>query len=264
MMRIRRPAVAGTFYPADPDELATMVDGFLAAAQPPHAGGPPVAVIAPHAGYVYSGPTAGVAYAQLRLWAPLISRVVVVGPAHWVPTRGLALSTADAFETPLGRITIDRAACAELLAHPAVCLSDEAHRDEHSLEVHLPFLQRVLGGHWTLVPVVAGSGPAPMIADAFDALWGTAGTLFVISTDLSHYHDLATARSLDAATAAAIVAADWEHLRSTDACGAVPVCGALELARRHGEHITLLDLSTSADTIGPADRVVGYGSFEIR
>ena len=264
MMRTRRAAVAGTFYPADRTELAELVDGMLAGAPSAHDAGPPIALIAPHAGYVYSGPTAAAAYARLRLWAPFIDRIVVVGPAHRVAVHGLGLSTAEAFETPLGRIPVDRAACDELLTHRGVCISDETHRDEHSVEVHLPFLQRILGDAWQLVPVVAGSGPPPVIADAFETLWGAHGTVFVISTDLSHYHDLRSARSLDRTTAATIVAASWEHLGSEDACGAVPVRGALELARRHGEHVSLVELATSADTIGPADRVVGYGSFVIR
>lgn len=264
MTRVRHPAVAGTFYPADPRALRVMVDRFLDAAPAVDEATPPVAVIAPHAGYVYSGPTAGRAYARLRPWVGQIDRVVVVGPAHRVPVHGLGLSTAEAFDTPLGRIRVDRNACDALAFHAGVTWSDDTHRYEHSLEVQLPFLQRTLGDEWLLVPVVAGGGTAPLIADAFEHLWGAPRTLFVVSTDLSHYHDVTTARRLDRATAATIVAGSWEELDDLDACGAIPVRAALELARRHDEHVELVQLSTSADTIGPDDRVVGYGSFVVR
>ena len=160
-------------------------------------------------------------------------------------------------------IPLDLDANRMLLERGAV-LDDRAHEYEHSVEVQLPFLQRVLGDGWSLVPVVAGSGSATAVADVLDVLWGAPGTVFVISSDLSHYHDLHTARRLDRGTAATIVSAAWEQLGSDDACGVVPVRGALELARRRGEHVTLVDLRTSADTAGPADRVVGYGSFVVR
>jgi len=141
---------------------------------------------------------------------------------------------------------------------------DWAHSAEHSIEVHLPFLQRVLGDHWSLVPVVVGRATPAIVADALETVWAADGTLVVISTDLSHYHDARTARQMDATTAAAIVAEDWEALDGEHACGAVPVRGALELARRHAESVTMLDLRNSGDTAGPAPRVVGYGSFLVR
>jgi AmmeMemoRadiSam system protein B len=264
MRHIRWPAVAGLFYPGEYAALASTVDQLLADAVPEDDDGCPVALIVPHAGYIYSGPTAAAGYVRLRPWATTIRRVVVLGPAHRVPVHGLALSSADAFATPLGIIPTDPEATHVLFAHDGVAIDDRAHAPEHSIEVHLPFLQRVLDEGWTVVPVIAGSGPAPQLADALAELWGLPGTLFVVSTDLSHYHDLATARRLDRETAATITAASWEHLHSDDACGAVPVRGALELARRHGEHIDLVDLRTSGDTAGDAHRVVGYGSFVVR
>jgi AmmeMemoRadiSam system protein B len=261
MKSVRQPAVAGMFYPADPTELTALVDGLVADVATVDDTVQPVALIVPHAGYHYSGHTAAAAYARLRPWADTITRVVVVGPAHRVALRGLGLPTTDSFSTPLGAIPVDRAACTELSAHPAVAFNDDTHRLEHSIEVQLPFLQRVLGDAWTLVPVVAGTIAAPHAADAFAQLWGAPHTLFVISTDLSHYHDLATAKALDRATAATIVAASWETIGADDACGAVPVRGALELARRAHHHVRLLELTTSADAGGPTEQVVGYGSF---
>ena len=268
-MSVRRPAVAGSFYPGDAGQLAATIDGLLdsvldsvlAGAEPVSETVAPVALVVPHAGYRYSGHTAATAYARLRPWADAFSRVVVVGPAHRVALRGLGLPTHDAFSTPLGLIPVDRPACIELLTHRGVELNDDTHRLEHSIEVQLPFLQRVLENGWSLVPVVAGDIDAPAVADAFAHLWGAPRTLFVISSDLSHYHDLATAQWLDRATAANIVAGRWESLDHEGACGATPVRGALELARRHGEHVRLIELSTSADGGGPTDGVVGYGSF---
>lgn len=267
MTLLRPAAVAGTFYPADPGELARSVDSLLAGATDDavHAeAAAPVALIVPHAGYVYSGPIAASAYARLAPWRDSITRVVVIGPAHRVPVRGLALSSADAFRTPLGDVPIDRVANSMLTGLPGVHVDDRAHAAEHSIEVQLPFLQMVLAAGWTLVPIVAGDAPAAMVADVLDQCWGEPGTLVVVSSDLSHYHVAQAARRLDASTAASIVAGRWELLRGDDACGAVPVRGALELSRRHGQHVSLLDLRNSADTAGPADRVVGYGSFLVR
>lgn len=268
MTLVRRPAVAGSFYPADPTELAAMVDAMLAAAPvgPAHADDaiPPVAIIVPHAGFVYSGPVAATAYARVRRWQQAITRVVVIGPAHRVPVHGLALSSAAAFSTPLGLVPIDHIANGLLARCPGVYTDDSAHAQEHSVEVHLPFLQRALGHDWSLVPIVAGAASATMVADALEKVWGADGTLVVVSTDLSHYHDQRTAHRMDAATAAMIVSARWEEVDGDHACGAVPVRGALELTRRHTEAVTLLDLRTSGDTAGPATRVVGYGSFLVR
>lgn len=269
MNAVRPPAVAGTFYSAEPRELAADVDAMLAAVamgdpEAAPADTPPIALIVPHAGYVYSGPVAASAYARVRPWRSTISRVVVIGPAHRVAVDGLALSSARGFATPLGRVPLDHIANGVLARHSGVHTDDWAHAEEHSIEVHLPFLQRVLGDHWSLVPIVAGRASTALVADVLDTVWGADGTLVVVSTDLSHYHDAPTAQQMDAATAAAIVAEHWEAVDSEHACGAVPVRGALELASRHHEQVTLLDLRNSGDTAGPSSRVVGYGSFLVR
>lgn len=269
MTTVRPAAVAGFFYPDDPDQLMTMVDSMLALAQAP-ADAPanddelPVALIVPHAGYVYSGPVAASAYVHLRRWRDDVRRVMVIGPPHRVPVHGLALSGADEWVTPLGRIPVDRPACEQLLNTPGVCVDDHAHAAEHSIEVHLPFLQRVLDPGWTLVPVLAGGPAAGSLADALESVWAAPGTVAVVSTDLSHYHPQWQARSLDRATAELIVNREWEHLDGDRACGASGVRAALELARRHHEHVELVDLRDSGDTSGPMDRVVGYGSFLVR
>lgn len=258
MAAVRRPAVAGTFYPGDAARLRGLVDDLLAGAGT-SAEEPVKAVIAPHAGYVYSGPVAACAFATLRVVAERIRRVVVIGPAHFVRVRGVAVPTAEAFRTPLGDVPLDRAAIATIQGLAQVQLADAPHAPEHALEVELPFLQAILGD-FTLVPLVVGESSPMEIAEVLARLWGGDETLIVVSSDLSHYHDHATARRLDAATAAAIEALD-PRLGPDDACGHLPISGLLIEARRRRLEATRLDLRSSGDTAGPRDRVVGYGAW---
>lgn len=269
---VRPPAVAGTFYPAGRSELEAMVRDLLSeagAASPagstrgPLPGPTPKAVIAPHAGFVFSGPVAASVYARLAPARGLVSRVVLVGPAHRVPLRGLALPDATAFETPLGTVPIDAEGVARVLELPQVRALHAAHELEHSLEVQLPFLQVVLG-RFSLVPLVAGDASAREVAQVLDAVWGGDETLVVVSSDLSHYHDHATARRLDAATTRAIEALDGDAIGFDDACGRVPIRGLLEAAKARGLSPETLDVRSSGDTAGPRDRVVGYGAWTFR
>ncbi len=258
-MQLTRPAaVAGMFYPADKHKLQAMVQSYLDHTTP--AGGLPKAIIAPHAGYIYSGPIAASVYARLRQGRGRVSRVVLLGPAHRVGFHGLAVSSALWFATPLGDIPIDRQACADLSALPFVHELDQAHAQEHSLEVQLPFLQEVLGA-FNLVPVVVGNAKPEEVAAVLDALWGGDETLIVISSDLSHYHDYATARRMDAATSKAIESLRLEDIDYEDACGRLPISGLLIAAKRHGLSAATLDLRNSGDTAGPKDQVVGYGAY---
>jgi MEMO1 family protein len=262
---VRRPAVAGTFYPDDPEVLRRLVDRLLAeawASPAPHPGPhrQPKVLVAPHAGYVYSGPVAAAAYARVQPWADVLRRVVLVGPAHRAPVQGLATTSCTEWATPLGVLPVDRALCERVCAHPAAHVDDAAHAGEHSLEVQLPFLQRVLPDV-TLVPLLAGRCTAGQVADVLELASGGPETLVVVSTDLSHYHRTEQARVQDARTAAAVVAGTWEAIGPDDACGVVPLRGALELARRHRLAVEQVDLRNSGDTAGPAERVVGYGAF---
>lgn len=259
MSSVRQPAVAGMFYPADPAELSAVVQNYLQAAHPP-VGPVPKAIIAPHAGYIYSGPVAATAYATLARAAKTIRRVVVLGPSHRVPFHGLAVSTADAFMTPLGSIQLDRPSIESLLTLPQVRALDEAHRLEHSLEVQLPFLQRTLAS-FTLVPVVVGEASPQDVSEALDLLWGGAETLIVVSSDLSHYQDYATAQRLDRTTSDAIERLDPSAIRYEQACGRNPVNGLLHSAVRRHLRVTTVDLRNSGDTAGPRDQVVGYGAY---
>lgn len=259
MAQARHPAVAGLFYPADPRALRETVADFLAAA-PAVATSAPKAIIVPHAGYVYSGPVAAAAYACLRPVRGRVTRVVLLGPSHRVSFDGLALTGADSYMTPLGCVPIDAEAAAKLADLPQVRVLDAAHAQEHSLEVQLPFLQEVLG-EFVLVPLVVGEATPKEVGEVLERLWGGPETLIVISSDLSHYHDYATAQTRDRATARAIEALRYEDIGYEDACGRNPVNGLLYVARRRGLHVRTVDLRNSGDTAGARDRVVGYGAY---
>ena len=260
MQTVREPAVAGLFYPAEPDRLQAQIQGMLRDAVNP--GAAPKALIVPHAGYVYSGPIAATGYAQLGPIRAHIKRVVLLGPAHRVAFRGLAASSATAFRTPLGTVRIDIAAYAQLLELPQVQVRDDAHAAEHSLEVQLPFLQELLGD-FALVPLVVDDASYAEVAEVLNAVWGGDETLIVISSDLSHYQDYATAQRLDRFTSQAIETLRPERLDYQHACGRTPVGGLLLAARARGLQAEVLDLRNSGDTAGPRDQVVGYGAYAI-
>jgi AmmeMemoRadiSam system protein B len=246
------------FYPADPSELKAEVEGFLADAE--KSGSVPKAIIAPHAGFIYSGPIAASAYVRLYAGREQIERVVLLGPSHRVPFHGLALTDAAYFKTPLGEVPIDQEAQELIVDLPQVKQLQAAHANEHSLEVQLPFLQRVLEG-FKLVPLVVGDASGDEVAEVLKRLWGGPETLIVISSDLSHYHDYITAQRMDRATSEAIVRLHPEAIGYEDACGRVPVKGLLTLAKQQGLQGELIDLRNSGDTAGPRDQVVGYGAY---
>lgn len=257
----RPAAMAGYFYPDDPAALRRMITELLG---PPDAKYPaPKALIVPHAGYIYSGPVAATAYATLAAARDSLRRVVLLGPAHRVYVRGLALTSADRFETPLGPIEIDQESRRALRGLPQVRIMDEAHAEEHSLEVQLPFLQIALN-RFSLVPVVVGEAAPEEVATVLRILWGGDETLIVVSSDLSHYLDYETARRVDAETSAAIVDLRLEAIGPHDACGCAPLRGLLLLGRERDLDVQMLDLRNSGDTAGSRERVVGYGSFAVR
>lgn len=259
---IRRPAVAGSFYPNDPGELAQTVDTFLADAKPPPSPlrRPPYALIVPHAGYVYSGIVAGAAYRILRQYRRQFHRVLLLGPAHRVAFKGMAASSATTFRTPLGDIPVDTEAISALRSLSDVSIRDDAHEHEHSLEVQLPFLQRTLGA-FQLIPLVVGSVAPSRIAEIISVATSTPGTLVVISSDLSHYLDYLSAERLDSRTVDAILQLDEAGIADAGACGRLPIKGLLGVARETGLKGTLLDRRNSGDTAGSKDRVVGYAAM---
>ncbi len=261
--RVRPPAVAGTFYPAEPAALrAALRRSFADAVAEPVVVDAPKALVVPHAGYVYSGPVAASAYQRIAPVGHRIHRVVLLGPSHRVAFRGMALSTADEFATPLGPVPLDRAAVDSCAGLPGVVVSDAPHALEHSLEVHLPFLQSVLPA-FALVPVVVGDASAEEVAGLLEHLWGGPETLVVVSTDLSHYLTYDEAVRVDARTAAAIVARRSEDVRDHDACGCRPLRGLLRTAAHRHLVVEQIDLRNSGDTAGPRDQVVGYGAFAL-
>lgn len=260
MSSVRPAAVAGMFYPGSAAALRRDVAAMLASAATQTRGKPvPKAIIAPHAGYVYSGPIAASVYARLAPARGTIERVVLLGPVHRVPVRGLALPDARALETPLGEIAVDAAAVAKIAKLPQVCVSGPAHAMEHSLEVHLPFLQEVLGD-FTVVPLAVGDATADEVAQVLDVLWGGDETLIVISSDLSHYLGYSDAQATDRATAQAILDLKT-NISHEQACGGTPVNGLLRAARGRRLKPELIDLRNSGDTAGDRRRVVGYGAF---
>jgi MEMO1 family protein len=256
MNTVRPAAVAGYFYPREAKLLVDTVTGLLATAGP---GSPPKAMVAPHAGYIYSGPIAASAYATLAPRIPRINRVVLLGPTHRVAVRGLATPGVDAFATPLGLVAVDEEAVQAIAGLPQVVESPAAHAMEHSLEVHLPFLQTLLG-EFKLVPLAVGNADREEVAEVLDRLWGGEETLIVVSSDLSHYLPYDAAQRIDGATAQAILRLD-ASVSHEQACGATPLNGLLLIAQRKGLSAELLDLRNSGDTAGDRSRVVGYGAF---
>ncbi len=263
---IQPPAVAGLFYPAEPNTLQNDVDRFLHQARPDKplestAGQPAKALIVPHAGYTYSGAIAAKAYAKLQPYASQINRVVIFAPAHRLAFRGLATSSADQFKTPLGLIPVDGIGRQQLLAsgYP-LTIVDEAFREEHALEVQLPFLQRILAD-FTLLPVLVGDVDPVEVKRVMNRCWGGPETLIVVSSDLSHFHDYQTAELMDRRTTAEIEALNPEGIGHGDACGRFPVNGLLLAAREKSLQVKTVARCNSGDTGGGRQSVVGYGAY---
>jgi AmmeMemoRadiSam system protein B/AmmeMemoRadiSam system protein A len=260
MPSVRPAAVAGMFYPGEARALAAEVDDLLGGVGLPVARlGYPKALIVPHAGYIYSGPVAAHAYDELASARGSVRRVVLLGPAHRVAVKGLAAPSAAAFATPLGSVPIDSEALRAVGDLPQVVTSDAAHALEHSLEVQLPFLQKMLG-EFALAPFAVGHASVQEVAEVIERLWGGAETLIVVSTDLSHYHPYEQARAIDGATITRIAgfATDIDH---EEACGATPLNGLLSLSKKRNVSLKLLAACNSGDTAGGKGQVVGYSAF---
>jgi AmmeMemoRadiSam system protein B len=259
MPSIREPAVAGLFYPDDPQQLQQSIHHYLDLANT--GGTAPKALIVPHAGYRYSGEIAASAYQLLKQVSDTIHNVVLIGPSHRVGFRGVAIPSVDYFATPLGDVLIDKRKIATISDLPFVQVRDDAHLQEHSLEVQIPFLQE-LSDDFSLIPIVAGDTSAEEIGMVLERLWGGPETLIVISSDLSHYHDYSTAVQMDYETSKAIEQLSPELITYESACGRIPVNGLLTVARKFGLSAQTLDLRNSGDTAGSKDKVVGYGAYE--
>jgi AmmeMemoRadiSam system protein B len=259
-INIRKPAVAGSFYPGSTTELNSSIQAYLDDTEIKPAQSQPRAMIVPHAGYVYSGAIAASAYAQLIPFASQITRVILLGPSHRIPLLGIATSSLDSFQTPFGDIPLDRQLIEQLEQLPFVQTNDDAHLQEHSLEVQLPFLQKILP-HFTLIPLVIGQIEDQQVSEVIETLWQEENTLFLISSDLSHYLDYERARECDQATSEAIADLTPQKIHYEQACGRSAIAGMLLSARKHHLRVQLLDLRNSGDTAGTKDRVVGYGAW---
>lgn len=259
---VREPAVAGLFYPSDPVELRAMVSRLLSQAPTPDPRfRPPKALIAPHAGYIYSGAVAASAYKLIESQRAEIRRVVLIGPSHRVYFQGVALPTARAFTSPLGEVCIDMQLAQELSERGDVLASDAPHALEHSLEVHVPFLQEMLSD-FTLLPLVVGVATSAFVADVLGTVWGDEHTLIVASSDLSHYLPYEQAQVVDTETNAQILTMSTS-LKPEQACGALPINGVIGAAARRGLHVHEIARLNSGDTAGDRERVVGYGAYAI-
>lgn len=259
MQTVRQPAVAGMFYPGSADELEDQVRGFLRTAKP--ARHIPKAIIAPHAGYMYSGAIAGSAYASLQQIKHHVDRVILLGPCHREYVAGIAASTATAFTTPLGEVVLDQGSIRTIVEKfDFVEYSDSAHQLEHSLEVQLPFLQAILSD-FSLLPFAVGGASPEQVETVLEDQWRDPSTLVVVSSDLSHYHDYASAKEIDLYTTQKIEHLDPTGLSGEHACGQRPVCGLLQYALKHGLRCEVIDVRNSGDTAGTRDRVVGYGAY---
>lgn len=259
MTSIRKAAVAGTFYPNDVSELQACLDMLMRETDVDikH----PKAIIAPHAGYIYSGPVAASVYGCFVGQQVPIHRVVMLGPAHRVAFHGIAASSADYFTTPLGKIAVDHNSLQPIIDDGLVKNFDLAHEQEHCLEVQLPFLQQLFNGNFNIIPLLVGDTNSSHVAKVLRALWGGPETLIVISSDLSHYHDSATAKRLDQQTTQSIEQFHEDELDYESACGRLPIQGLLKIAKDLGLQCKTLDLRNSGDTAGSRDRVVGYGAY---
>jgi AmmeMemoRadiSam system protein B len=262
-VRIRPSAVAGRFYPRDPAGLGRLVGTLLSGVDVPADDEPAAAYVVPHAGYRYSGPTAAHVYARLRRHADRVSRVVLVGPAHYVAVSGCAVPTTSEWATPLGTVPVSVELAGSLVTAGLVVADDRPHAPEHSLEVQVPFLQTVLPSGVPLLPVLVGQSTVDAVAAVLAASVESPGTVVLCSTDLSHYLDDASAREQDARTAQAILDLAPDRIGPRDACGRYALRGMLAWAGQRGLRPRLLDLSTSADTAGDATRVVGYPAFAL-
>lgn len=264
MAAVRPPAVAGSFYPRDAQTLRATVHEHLNSARGArtYADAWPKALIVPHAGFVYSGPVAAPAYLSLEPGAEIIHRVVLIGPSHRVAFEGLALPSHAGFATPLGRVPVDETSRRHLLTLPFVQTLDEAHQDEHALEVQLPFLQEIVPT-FSILPVVVGRATPHQVAEVLERVWGGDETVVVVSSDLSHYHGYTTAQAMDAATADAIERLQPDRIGHDDACGRIAIQGLLQVAAAQSLTATRLDLRNSGDTAGGRREVVGYGAWAL-
>lgn len=259
MASIRFPAVAGMFYPDNPAQLSKLVGSLLDQAL--SAKPPPKAMIVPHAGYIYSGSVAATGYARLLNRSHEYDRVIVLGPAHRYAFSGLAIPTVDAFETPLGRVYLDKKGIEKIKYHENILMDNKPHAQEHSIEVQIPFLQIAINSPFKLIPIVVGEASPLTVQEILEILWNGKKTLIVVSSDLSHYLNYDSAKQLDNETSQAIINFQPKMISYNQACGRIPIQGLLLAAKKHNLQSEMISLRNSGDTAGPKNQVVGYGTY---
>lgn len=258
-MKIRKEAVAGTFYPEGTIELETLITTLLHEKDLPDIP-PPKAIIVPHAGYVFSGSIAASAYRKIKSFSSLIKKVVILGPSHRVSFNGIALSSDEQWATPLGNVEVDQETCCELKTIDFINYNDAAHKEEHSIEVQLPFLQKTLND-FTIIPLLSCQTSLKEAVYTLEKVWGDEETLIIISSDLSHFLNYDDCRKKDHETVNAIENFDYDKLKNDDACGLIPISALLAVAKQKKMKMETLDVRCSGDTAGRRDSVVGYASF---
>ena len=261
MEKIKQADVAGMFYPGEEASLRQMVDGFIQKALSFDLR--PRAIIAPHAGYIYSGSIAGTAYKTIAAVRDQIENVIIMSPAHRFYLRGIALHMADAFATPLGNIPVNIGIVKKIKQFSSVQWEERSFIQEHGLETHLPFIQRAFKPGIKIVPMIVGECQESEVAEILESVWEDPRNFVIISSDLSHFHSYADAKKLDRNTVDLIQNLDSQSLDTEFACGHYPICGLLNLARNRKLKIKALDIRSSGDTAGSKESVVGYGSFAV-
>ena len=252
---MRKASQAGSFYPAEVNDLVLSVDSFLACKN--EFDSIPKALIVPHAGYIYSGKTAGKAYSLLK--NSKIKRIIILGPAHRISLKGITLCESTSFETPLGSVPVDRELQEKALTLPFVSVLEQAHLEEHCIEVQLPFLQRI-SSEFSILPALVGRAEPFEVLQFLEELRDSAD-LIIVSSDLSHYNSCERAKAFDGELAKSIKILNANSILPEQACGHTAIKGLLLYARKYDLYPEIIDMCNSCDTNSDTSRVVGYGSF---
>jgi AmmeMemoRadiSam system protein B len=257
---VRPSAVAGYFYPSSEEQLIKIIKNYIEKANI-SIKSKPKALISPHAGYIYSGPIAAYGYKSIMPYYKDYDQIILLGPSHFEFVPGIATAPVDYFETPLGKIPIDKESIKKILPLPYVYQNMDAHKKEHSLEVQLPFLQYIFKEkEFKIIPIAVGKIQPKEIWEILNILYNEK-ILIIVSSDLSHYYDYNTAKLLDEKTANAIEELNPYQIHYEQACGRVPIQGLLLFAKQRNLTPIRLDLRNSGDTAGDKRQVVGYGSW---
>lgn len=258
MAKIRKPAVAGTFYPASKTELQELIDSFLTKAEFIDFAAIRGLVV-PHAGYIYSGPVAASAYKQLLTFDPEVTwKIFLLGASHHASFPGLSIDQHEGYETPLGVVPVDQVV-KKIIKEEGCDFIEQAHTSEHSLEVQLPFLQKVLK-KFSIIPILVSETDylqTTMVVQKYL----DEKSLLIASSDLSHYYEYKDATMLDQVTCEAIENQNIDMLQECEACGKTPIMSLLQIAQERAWKTKLVDYRNSGDISGELERVVGYGAF---